>query len=408
MNKSFARASLALSLLTPLVVSCGSEQGSPPWTRVFGEEGETEYVSSVLAVSDDGILVLGLACRDKDTEPHHVCRTYLLRTDARGKELWSQPWDEYPQGDRVALSVYETADKGFIVFGASRTTEKRYDVIVIKTDMKGNRLWDQTIKTDIRKALSVTRTSDGGFIIKGVNSTETGIEVIETDPEGDVLQRRTLSLALDDPFFSAFAVTGMSDGGFVVAWSESEGEFETSVYVTRTNSDGRELWSRTLGQAGRSERPGQILEAPDGGVIVIGTTGPLGPPRTDRDVYVARLEADGSRLWENVYGSRNLIESPSSAICTEGGGIVIVGESGLSDPLPGNGYLMRIDEEGNETWSRTFEGHDNWSTASYICQAPDGGFIVAGQVSRHLPDGMAARDVFLMKMDSEGNYEPLR
>jgi len=298
--------------------------------------------------------------------------------------------------------------KGFIVFGASRTAGKRYDVILIKTDEKGNRLWSKTIETDIRQVPSVTKASGGGFIIKGVTLAETGIEAIETDSNGDVLQRKTLDLALDDPFFSAFVVTGVSDGGFAVAWSVSEGEFETDIYVARIDRDDRELWSRMLGVAGRSEVPGQILEIPDGGLVIVGTTGPLGPPRTDRDIYVARLEADGVRLWENTYGSSSLMESPHAAILTEDGGLVIAGERGHFGPLPGSTYLIRTDEQGNETWSRTFERHDNYSSASSILQTADGGFVVIGRVGPFPPNGTVEEGVFLMKMDSEGNYDPLR
>ena len=403
------RLLLLLPLVALMTVSCQGDNEPSLWTRVFGDEGETEYVTSVQAASEGGFLVLGTACRDSDAGADRQCRTYLLRTDAGGNELWNVTIEEQSPF-AITFPGFETADEGFLVFRATRTTEKLYDVIAIKADRKGNRLWSKTIETDIRLDVSVTRAAGDGFIISGVPLAEAGIEIIEVDAEGEVLQRRTFDLAMDDPNSSDFVVNGMSDGGFAVAWRELEGEFNTDIHIARMDEDGRELWSRTLGEAGTAERPGQLIETPDGGIAVLGATGPLGDPfRKNWDIYFARLEADGGRLWEAAYGGRSISESPRSVVQTEDGGFVIAGGSGPSHPGPWHTYLIRIDEHGDEMWSRTFEGDDKrTSGASSILQTPDRGFIVAGEVSWRLPDGTMDRGIFLMKMDSEGNYQPLR
>ena len=119
-------------------------------------------------------------------------------------------------------------------------------------------------------------------------------------------------------------------------------------------------------------------------------------------------EADGTRLWERTHGSDSIGEGANSVVQTADGGFVIAGERAVPLPIPGNTYLLRVDEQGNDLWSRTFESHDNiWSSASSVLQNPDGGFIVAGKVGSFPPDEMD-RGIFLMKIDSEGNYDPLR
>ena len=394
-----------LALLTLLAVSCQGDKASR-WTRVFGEKGESEYVTSVLAASDGGFLVLGAAC---DTERGDVCRTYLLRTDEKGNELWNKSIDEYQRG-RMTLSVFETTDKGFIVFGASRI-EKRYNVIVIKADRKGNRLWSKTIETDIKSYLSVAGESADSFIITGVTSTEDGIKVIEADEEGNIVSRMILDVPIDDPALSGFVVKSTSDGGFIIACTKYEPDDRSDIYVIRIDENGNKLWSRPLGDAGTAETPVHILETSDEGIVIIGSigsTGSLGLSRADdRNIYIVRLKADGTRLWSNTYGNKSLIESAGEVVQTADGGFIIAGRR--APPVPGyqNTYIVRVDEQGNDLWSRTFENHDIWSRASSVLQTPEGGFIVAGEGYWLLPDRME-RDIFLMKIDSEGNYDPLR
>jgi hypothetical protein len=396
---------LLLLLVLPalLAVSCQEDKAPSRWTRIFGEKGEDESVISVLTASDGGFLLLGTSCHYSDTEHGDVCRTYLLKTDEKGNEMWNKSINEYQRG-RTTLSAFETGDKGYIVFTASMV-DKRYYVFIIKTDKDANKLWSKTIETYIKSHPLAIRESDGNFIITGATSTEDVIEVIEVDKEGNILVRRTIDVPLDGPTLSDFIVISTSDGGFIITGTRYEEEDKSDIYLIKVDENGNTLWSRPLGDVNRAERSGHILETSEGGIVIAGSVSPSIEPRTDSNIYIACLKADGTRLWEKTYGSDSNVEVANSVVLTEDGGFVIAGER--RDPLLGVTYLLRIDKRGNDMWSRTFESHDNWSIASSVLQTPDGGFIVAGGVSRHLPDRME-NDIFLMKMDSEGNYDPLR
>jgi hypothetical protein len=317
--------------------------------------------------------------------------------------MWNKSINEYQRG-RATLSAFETADIEYIIFTTSRV-EKLYNIVIIKTDKEGNKLWSKTIETDIKSHPPSIGESNGSFIITGATSTEDGIEVIEVDKEGNILVRRTMDLPLDGPALSDFIVISTSDGGFIITGTRYEEEDKSDIYLIKVDENGNTLWSRPLGDADRAERPGNILETSECGIVIAGSVSPSIEPRTDSNIYIACLKADGTRLWEKTYGSDSNVEVANSVVQTEDGGFVIAGER--RDPLLSVTYLLRIDKRGNDIWSRTFESHDNWSTASSVLQTPDGGFIVAGGVSQHLPDRME-NDIFLMNMDSEGNYDPLR
>jgi hypothetical protein len=78
--------------------------------------------------------------------------------------------------------------------------------------------------------------------------------------------------------------------------------------------------------------------------------------------------------------------------------------------LPGIAFLFRISGEGKELWSRTFGDATDpsyvWSMVNSMLEVSDG-FIIAGEFAKFPPTPDAAgSDIFLMKIDSDGNYEP--
>jgi hypothetical protein len=69
------------------------------------------------------------------------------------------------------------------------------------------------------------------------------------------------------------------------------------------------------------------------------------------------------------------------------------------------GYLVKIDADGSELWSRTYPSSLGEITATAVRETSDGGLIVGGGMEG-VTEG--ARDSFLMKTDSLGNMTWLK
>ncbi|MBF0303632.1 MAG: hypothetical protein HQK73_11375, partial [Desulfamplus sp.] len=148
-------------------------------------------------------------------------------------------------------SVYPTRDGGFIVTGyTSSIGAGESDVYLIKTDSNGNEIWSKTFggkSSDYGN--SVYPTSDGGFIVIGytysIGAGESDVYLIKTDGNGNEIWSKTFGGEKNDYGNSVYPT---SEGGFIVTgYTSSIGAGGSDVYLIKTDNNGNEIWSKTLG-----------------------------------------------------------------------------------------------------------------------------------------------------------------
>jgi hypothetical protein len=161
----------------------------------------------------------------------------------------------------------------------------------------------------------------------------------------------------------------------------------SDVFLARYDSAGERLWIRQFGT--RATESAQAL-APDGagGVMVTGNTfGSLGGPIAGlSDAFLARYDSAGQRLWIRQFGTNN--RDLARALVPDGaGGVMVAGQTlgSLGGPIAGqyDAFLARYDSAGNRLRIRQFgTSSDNYASAL----APDGasGVMLAGGPGAYL------------------------
>jgi hypothetical protein len=196
----------------------------------------------------------------------------------------------------------------------------------------------------------------------------------------------------------AWQVQQTTDGGYImVGDTESAGAGSFDIGVIKTDENGITEWSQTYG--GTSEDRGQSIQlTTDGGYIIAGTTASYGVGGFD--IWLIKIDSEGNELWSKTFGGTSWDWGYYVEQTTDGGYII----TGCKDPgiySIWDIYLIKTDSEGNTLWTKTFGG-DSYDVGHCVKQTSDGGYILTGYTYSY---GAGSSDLWLIKTDGNGNLE---
>jgi len=345
------------------------------WTRIF-KSADYTFGNSVQETADRGYIVTG------NTRTN---LTYLIKVNSSGDSLWAKSFS-FAGGP-----AQQTIDKGFIIGGA-----KNGNVYLLRIDSLGDSLWAKTYCLDSVVGAIAQQTFDGGYIIAGSfnpNGTDySDSYLMKTDSSGDSLWVKTYGGNGYDGI-SSFQQT--TDGGYIVAGTtESYGAGDFDVYLIKTDFIGDTLWTRTFG--GEEYDDGfSVQQTFDGGYIAGGGVESYGSG--DRNAYVIKIDSMGDTLWTKTFGETDQEDIALSVQQTDDKGYII----GIGAITIGWGYddiyLIKTDSIGDTLWTGTY-GTDSLDNVGCVRQTSDGGYVVAGYT-----DYNGNLDIYLIKLKPEGS-----
>jgi hypothetical protein len=266
----------------------------------------------------------------------------------------------------------------------------------------GIEVWQKTYGgSEWDGASSIQQTNDGGYIVAGVtNSFGAGgsdVYIIKLDADGNKVWEKIYGGSSSD---GAYSIQQTNDGGYIVAgYTYSFGAGGSDVYIIKLDADGNKVWEKIYG--GSSEdRAYSIQQTTDGRYIVAGYTNSFGAG--GYDVYIIKLGENGNKVWEKIFGGSKWDEAYSIQQTNDGGYIV----AGYTNSFGAGGsdvYVIKLDENGNKVWEKTYGGSSDVIMLNSIQQTSDGGYIVAGLINSF---GARGYDVYVIRMDICGNTGP--
>ena len=308
------------------------------------------------------------------------------------KTFGGSAWDE-------ARSVQQTKDGGYIVAGSTCSFEDiDGDVYILKLNADGSLAWQKSwggVNED--HAYSIQETNDGGYILAGATwsfgAGKYDAYVLKIDASGDFVWHKYFGGAYDD---WAYSVQQTNDGGYIVAGGTSSNENDPSnVYILKLNADGSLDWQETFGGTAWDEAY-SIQQTTDGGYIVAGSTSSFGSGYYD--LYILKLKSDGSLDWQKTFGGSNNDEAYSIQQ-TDDGGYIVAGYTEPSGAGHRDVYILKLNANGDKVWEKILGGSDD-NVAWSVQQTDDGGYIVSGSI---YSSDITSFDVYVLKLDASGN-----
>ncbi len=207
----------------------------------------------------------------------------------------------------------------------------------------------------------------------------------------------------------AQAVSVDENGNIFVA-GQTRGDFgsnnhgETDALLCRYDSDGNLIWSRLLGS--KLYEQDAFVDASVSQVFLGGSTnGNLAGSLGGFDSFLARYDIDGNPIWAKQLGT--LQDDFCGGVSTTAANNICLGGSTFGDFAGANegdddGFLVKLDANGNEFWRRQF-GTTQSDLVRGVSTDIQGNIFVSGTTLGDLAGSSnGGRDGFVIKYDSNG------
>jgi hypothetical protein len=278
-------------------------------------------------------------------------------------------------GYDCATSIRQTADDGFIIVGTSQMIDDDYSQIyLVKTDQYGDTMWTKVLGEQVHhEANCVQVDPNGGYVIGGSklvsSDTLEYAYIIKTDDNGD-----TVWTYLFGGSWGTYVnyITCTPDSGYIFTGRRyNPGRF-MDVFVHKIDVNGDSVWARFYG--GDDYDQGNCVEpTAESGFVIVGLTWSFGHGMYD--YYMIRINNDGDTLWTRTFGG----SSSDKGYCvkqTADGGFILCGDS--------NSFIefailaVKTDSLGEIEWQQVFHTGTQGDHCRSVQQTSDGGYIFGG------------------------------
>ncbi len=283
--------------------------GSEQWNRTLDGTFSDNRAISVLETSDGGYLIAG----STDDCDNRNCTddVWLIKINAQGQEQWNLTLGG-ADNEEVEF-VRQTADGGYILIGNTNSYYVgSFEIWFMKVDSNGNMQWNKTFGgTGPDKAYSVSQVP-GGYIIGGYTGSysagDSDLWLVKTDTKGEELWNNTFR----GMFGGAHSVQQTHDGGYIIAGNTPFNPGHSDFLLVKTDSNGTEQWYRTFGGGGLEFNP-SIRLSPDGGYILAGRT-----LSYDGTYWLIKTDEDGNMQWDRTFEGRGFQLTPDGGCIIKG------------------------------------------------------------------------------------------
>ncbi|MCU0861106.1 MAG: M50 family metallopeptidase [Methanomassiliicoccales archaeon] len=232
--------------------------------------------------------------------------------------------------------------------------------------MDGEYMYGHDFETSIGQPVGVSYISPW----RGITQYDYMRFTTHLDDRPVVEWQRTYGGDASDATYSAAL---SSDGGYVAAGvTRSFNVSGIDGYLVKVHPNGTEQWSHTYGGESWDYIYG-VVRVSEGGYILAGAT--MTYTIGDFDLWLVRVDDEGNEIWNRSYGT-TYRDAAFSVIQTSDGGFAATGYTGSAN----NGedvWLVKVDSDGNMEWNTSFGGTaTDWGKA--LIQTRDGGYAVAG------------------------------
>lgn len=373
------------------------------WALTYGGSG-WDHADCIRQTADGGYVMSGYT-----NSFETAGRCWVLKLNADGTIAWQKTYGGPVGGGVVCIdeAFNQGTPDGYIV--TCGPADAMGDFGVLRLNLDGTIAWHKLYYygNAFDRAYDIKQTSDEGYIVSGYTESfpdgSGRAWILKLNANGTVAWENTYGGPASQGAVSiAETFDQGSPDGYIVAGGPigggpGSGPDGFEFGVLRLNIDGTKVWEKTYGGFDHDTAFAirQVFDqgSPDG-YIVVGSTQSFGA--TGRDVWILKLNADGSIGWEKRY-DRSTLDIAAAVEPTANGGYLVAGltEDGFGYP---DVWVLKLNSTGTVAWQKTYGG-SNAEFANSVSPTADGGCIIAGITGSF---GAGSNDAWILKLDTNG------
>jgi hypothetical protein len=306
--------------------------------------------ANILGTSDNHVLVVGhswgvLGSREG---------VFVTKYTTGGCVLWTSSYSG--TSSDFTFGAEETNDGGYLVTGINRGEGILGSAFLIKLNSGGVKEWVHHYDTSIKDiGRDIVEGSDlslyllintGSFNSKIANSSEyqsasSGIMIVKTDQLGNEIWRKNYGEVNHD--FSSKIIRGIDDNFYFVGSSLNNTNGSYDITLNKIDSDGNVIWRKNYGGVSYDYAYDIDIDV-NGDMIITGESNSLST-NLNSDIYVIKVDSDGNELWTKSYGGLGSDYGRSGKFLSDGT-IGILGTSNSKNNETFDFYFIKIDKNG--------------------------------------------------------------
>jgi len=400
---------------------------------VWSDEFATENKDAVKGVSfdaDDNCFVVGRV-QGSVAEPNQGdCDIVVAKYNAEGVRQWIHqfggPNHEEPEGiaTDVAGNCYIVSDTYGNMFEnvmAEPDKGSRDNVVLVKYDGDGKQVWGVQINSGgADLCYDMATDAEGSCYVVGETTGRLGDDnkgeedafIARFTSDGELSWVRQLGTTYKDRA-TCVAVDGEGNcyvGGATEGDLEGDNKGQRDIFVAKYDSAGERLWLRQYGTAGDEMCSGVAVDEETECFYAVGFSGGdmVGDYAGGQDAFVIQFDCDGTWLWGRSIGSS--ADDAANTVAADAEGCYVGGKAGwyLGDSYIDGAmmFLAKFNLDGERQWLHQFGPVNGYAALISVEVDSTGNCAMGGfNVGDFNVPNKGGEDGFVMKVIHESDKE---
>lgn len=285
--------------------------GDSIWSLSFGTTNKNENIYSFDILPDGRYLTAGAS--------HHLDpqgQIMVLSADGATHYVSNFGGDE----DEFAFDALMLEDSSIVFTGMKENESTDMDITLNITDKFVHRQFETVyVEDDPQGPCCLEPAFDGGYVVLGQeNVTPDRGMILKYNSYGVIT---SVSFIDNDEDVDLRCVKQLPDSSYIITgFIRDRTTTLSDLFLSKRDKNLLEIWSKTLGDADKSEMGMSIAVLADGGFVVGGQRQTA--PSDESDLWALRFDENGDMLWTKTVGTAFSDALSSIALCEDGGFIM--------------------------------------------------------------------------------------